>query len=119
MSQQDEKQDTPPPSYSKEFPQTPQEKQRADSGYEEDGKASKELPDPADNATPLRRHESARHERHLPLQYAAAEESLRVGRRRRVAVPRVSRATAPSSIPSTYCLRERADNRLRRQGRSE
>ena len=52
MSQQDEKQDTPPPSYSKEFPQTPQEKQRADSGYEEDEKASKELPDPADNAAP-------------------------------------------------------------------
>lgn len=40
------------PGYSKEFPQTPQEKQRASSGHEDDSKAQQELPDPSDNAAP-------------------------------------------------------------------
>lgn len=44
--------DQPAPGYSKEFPQTPQEKDRASSGHEDDEKARQERPDPKDNAAP-------------------------------------------------------------------
>lgn len=40
------------PAYSKEFPQTPQERDRASSGYEDDEKARQERPDPSPNAAP-------------------------------------------------------------------
>ena len=40
------------PGYSKEFPQTPQEKDRASSGHEDDEKARQERPDPSDTAVP-------------------------------------------------------------------
>jgi len=41
------------PGYSNEFPQTPQERDRASSGYEDDEKARQERPDPGANAAPL------------------------------------------------------------------
>lgn len=48
----DKQKGKPAPSYSKEFPQTPQERERATSGHEDDQKAKEELPDPVDNAAP-------------------------------------------------------------------
>lgn len=41
-----------PADYSKDFPRTPQEKDRASSGHEDDEKAKEERPDPADGAAP-------------------------------------------------------------------
>jgi hypothetical protein len=40
------------PVYSKEFPKTPQERDRASSGHEDDEKAKQERPDPGANASP-------------------------------------------------------------------
>jgi hypothetical protein len=40
------------PGYSREFPNTPQEQDRAASGHEDDQKRRQEHPDPGANATP-------------------------------------------------------------------
>lgn len=44
--------DHPVPSYSKEFPNTRKERERATSTHVDDEKARQELPDPAANAAP-------------------------------------------------------------------
>lgn len=46
------REDQPAPAYSKEFPQTPKERDRESSTHVDDQKAKQERPDPGDTAAP-------------------------------------------------------------------
>ncbi|HWL62652.1 MAG TPA: hypothetical protein VNQ32_07635 [Steroidobacteraceae bacterium] len=47
--------DQPNPAYSREFPQTPKEQERATATHVDDEKAKQERPDPGDSAVPYRK----------------------------------------------------------------